>query len=152
MCIRDRCKRVELQCSIDGFGKVNDYQRTGADWTTVSNHLLWYQQNMPEVCGTVILTSWSILNVSSAIDLMSYVRAHLPRFLVWGHLVREPAHLDMKNAPAEMKSKLLDRLDAWTELDELHWVLHNKQVISSQLRQAPLLRANEVLVLSLIHI
>ena len=140
-----QCRRVELQCSIDGFDKVNDYQRTGADWLTITHNLKWYQENLPPVCETMILTSWTILNVNSAIQFMSYVEEQLPRFYVWGHLVRDPAYLDLRNAPADMKNKIIDLLEQWKTLDHLHWIIHNKQVLSSQLQREPLLSCDQVL-------
>ena len=140
-----QCKRVELQCSVDGFGKANDYQRTGADWATLTNNLAWYQQHLPLIIEPMILTSWSLLNVNSAIDFLAFVKQHLPRLYVWGHLVREPAHLDICNVPALMKSTLISRLESWTEYDNLHWVQHNKQVIISQLMASAHMMSSDVL-------
>jgi len=128
-----RCLRVELQCSVDGYKQVNDYQRTGSDWKQVSENLSWYQEHSPDVFDPMILTSWSLLNAGSAIDLLTFVKDTLPRFYVWGHLVREPAYLDICNLPQDLKFKLRSKLDQWSLYDDTHWIRHNKQVIISQL-------------------
>ena len=140
-----QCQRVELQCSIDGYGKANDYQRTGADWTTLTNNLKWYQTHLPSVIEPMILTSWSLLNVNSAIDFLAFVKKHLPRLFVWGHLVREPLHLDICNTPPQFKSVLISRLQRWTEHDDLHWVQHNKRVLISQLMADATMKSDDVL-------
>ena len=59
--------------------------------------------------------------------------------------MREPAHLDICNVPALMKSTLISRLESWTEYDKLQWVQHNKQVIISQLMASAHMMSSDVL-------
>jgi len=134
-----QCSRVELQCSVDGHSKINDYQRTGAEWQKILENLIYYQ-GLSFVFDTMILTSWSLINAGSAIEFLTFVHDNLPRFYVWGHLVRDPEYLDMRNLPNDIKSLLISRLRQWSQFDDLHWIRHNKQVILSQL----ILESNEV--------
>jgi sulfatase maturation enzyme AslB (radical SAM superfamily) len=131
--ILSQCCRVEMQCSIDGYGAINDYQRTGAEWQQLIENLTWYQAHLSPVFDLMILTSWSLINAGSAIDFLTFVHDVLPRFFVWGHLVRDPEFLDIRNLPMDIKSIIRARLDQWSLLDDLHWIRHNKQVIASQL-------------------
>ena len=140
-----RCKRVELQCSIDGYDQINDYQRTGADWSILTHNLSWYQNNLSTVFDLMILTSWSLINANSAIELLTFVQENLPRFYLWGHLVREPSHLDICNIPNAFKVQLTAKLRSWTIYDDKHWIQHNKQVIISQLGSDPNLSPSDVL-------
>ena len=129
----NQCKLIDMQCSIDGFDKVNDYQRTGSVWSTILDNLLWYQDNLNKNYYMVILTTWSLFNATNAKQWLTFVLENLHRYHVWGHTVREPAYLSIHNAPDNAKKLLADQLTAWVELDHIKWVLHNKQVIQSQL-------------------
>jgi sulfatase maturation enzyme AslB (radical SAM superfamily) len=124
-----QCSSVELQCSIDGVGNVNDYIRTGSDWSQITDNLNWYQNNLSEIFSLTILTSWSILNVNHAIDLLTFVKENLSRFNMSGHSVNDPLHLDICNIPDDFKFELLQRLDLWTIYDDIGWVRYNKQVL-----------------------
>ena len=139
------CKQVDLQCSIDGVGKINDYQRTGSDWATLLDNLVWYQRNLSDNFKLVILTSWSIINANDAVGFLGFVIDKLPRYYVWGHLVRDPAYLQINNIPRSAKLNIAARLNSWVVHDNLHWVRHNKQVIQSQFREIPAVPADEVL-------
>jgi len=140
-----RCKQVEMQCSIDGIGKINDYQRTGSVWEELLTNLLWYQENLSDRFKVMILTSWSIINASSSIEFLEFVIDRLPRYYLIGHLVRDPVFLHICNIPDDMKAVLYAKLAAWTVRDDLYWIQHNKQVIQSQLTTPAIMPAIEVL-------
>jgi hypothetical protein len=140
-----RCRIVELQCSVDGMGAINDYQRTGSDWTSLLGNLRWYQREMPSNFNLAILSSWSIVNCYHAAEFMGFCLDELPRFYVWGHPVRKPEHLDMRNLPSSIKEGTMGKLSGWAAGDHLGWVLHNKKVIGSQLALAPNMSPSDVL-------
>lgn len=139
------CRRVELQCSVDGMGPINDYQRTGSDWGLLLENLRWYQRILPENFSLAILTSWSIINCYHAAEFMGFCLDELERYYVWGHPVRTPVHLDMRNLPDGAKATTLAKLRDWTVGDHLGWIAHNKKVIASQLALPQTMLPGEVL-------
>lgn len=140
-----KCKTVEMQCSIDGVGPVNDYQRTGAEWDPLLDNLCWYQTSLPSNFDLAMLTSWSIINCYHAVDFMAFVLDKLQRYSIWGHPVRKPEYLDMRNLPRGIKDGIREELSQWTAADRLGWVLHNKKVIASQLALEPNVPCSDVI-------
>ena len=146
MTLLGKCRVVEFQCSLDGIGAVNDYQRSGGDFATVVENLRWYQDFCPTNFDLAILTSWSIINLSSAIDTLIFVHDTLPRYSCWGHVVREPEWMDVSNLPYAYKQDMIGRLHAWTDLDASMWITHNKQVLTAQLSLDATLPIDQVLL------
>jgi sulfatase maturation enzyme AslB (radical SAM superfamily) len=129
------CRHVNLQSSIDGFGVIGDYQRTGSNWDTVRENLLWYQENLSAPFDLYVLTSWSSINVGQAVEFMCVLANQLPQFKDFGHVIRTPSWLDIKNIPRSLKDDYKAMLDAWADQDHLEWVRHNKQILIHQLSQ-----------------
>jgi sulfatase maturation enzyme AslB (radical SAM superfamily) len=141
----DQCKSIEMQCSVDGIGTINDYQRTGTDWSVLLENLLHYQAVLNHRYSLHMLTSWSLINCNTAIDYMETVINILPRYVHWGHLVYDPAYLAINNVPDDLKTVICDRLAAWVTHDESMVIMHNKNIIISQLRQPSNVTPAEVL-------
>jgi sulfatase maturation enzyme AslB (radical SAM superfamily) len=142
-----QCKKVLIQCSIDGLGKVNDYQRTGAEWANILDNLLWYQQNLNQSFETYLLTSWSSINAGQAIEFMAFTLANLPRYKNWGHVIRNPSWLDICNIPEPLKQQYKHKLASWDQHDSIDWIAHTKSLLMYQLAQPTTLEAGTVLKL-----
>jgi sulfatase maturation enzyme AslB (radical SAM superfamily) len=132
-----QCRQVDISISMDGIGAVNDYQRTGCDWSTLRDNLLEYQHKASGNTVLTILTAWSLLNINQAQTLLSWIAEHLPRFRALADTVWSPAELCARNLPTEIKHTIKARLQAWTELDHVDWVARSKVVIASVLDTEP---------------
>jgi hypothetical protein len=70
------CRLVELYFSIDDVGARFDYQRTGAEWSTVQDNLQWYHSNMPHNHMFNINCVWSYLNFYWLPELVAWYRTN----------------------------------------------------------------------------
>jgi len=70
------CQLIELYFSIDDVGDRFNYQRTGADWKSVTNNLLWYQENMPHNHMFNINCTWSYLNLYYLTELVDWYQSN----------------------------------------------------------------------------
>jgi sulfatase maturation enzyme AslB (radical SAM superfamily) len=133
MSLLDKCRLVELSVSVDGIGKINDYQRSGANWETIEQNLFLYQ----DICGAnfrlELLTAWTYINVNSSIELMQWVINKLPRFSMHGEIVTSPAYFSPRNMPSVIKNTILDKLTAWDKYDSTVWVMRNKSILTFEL-------------------
>lgn len=68
----EECKLVELYFSIDDIGPRFNYQRTGADWTTVQENMMWYKEAMPHNHMFNINCTWSYLNLYYLNELVDW--------------------------------------------------------------------------------
>lgn len=127
------CKLVQLNISIDGIGDVNDYQRTGSNWSDISENLRSYHRSCGENFVLQTTTTWTLLNANGSIEFMSWVHENLPRFSVYGDPVETPSYLCVSNIGQDMKVRILDRLNRWDGLDHIGWVMHNKRVLIDEL-------------------
>jgi hypothetical protein len=70
------CQLIELYFSIDDVGDRFNYQRTGADWKSVTSNLLWYQENMPHNHMFNINCTWSYLNLYYLTELVDWYQSN----------------------------------------------------------------------------
>jgi molybdenum cofactor biosynthesis enzyme MoaA len=71
------CQLIELYFSIDDTGNRFNYQRTGADWNTVTDNVKWYVENMPHNHMFNINCTWSYLNLYYLTDLVDWYQDNL---------------------------------------------------------------------------
>jgi sulfatase maturation enzyme AslB (radical SAM superfamily) len=68
-------KEVRLLCSIDGFGKVNDYIRMPSKWDNIDKNLTFLDENARDLKLTDILLSTTVqaYNILNLNDLFQYL-------------------------------------------------------------------------------
>lgn len=130
-----RFKHVQLNLSIDAYGKANDYIRYGSKWagdgkkTVLSALEFWIQQGLSNKNINVIMSSTlSLLNVFDIPQLMTWWmdkfkdagnKIHINRKTSDGEydgfyklqLAFDPAYIDMNVLPAEYYADIV----AWSE-------------------------------------
>ena len=105
--------RLEVSCSIDGYGKANDYIRYPSRWPVISKNLKILKENLPSA-NIVIYSVHSIYNSFSLIDLAGWLESEFasppPLCLTW---LRHPEQLRPENLPESLKKKALDKQRAF---------------------------------------
>ena len=108
-------KRVLYTVSIDGVGAVIEYQRRGAQWTTIVENVAKIQaSSVHEVVNHVV----TAVNILGAMDFVDWCYANNLKYISISHVFQE--HLGIAAVPPELKTIALDRLIAGRKRYE-HW-------------------------------
>jgi len=100
-------KKVLYTVSIDGVGGVIEYQRRGAQWTTIQRNVIKiHQSSVHEIVNHVV----TAINILGAMDFVDWCHSNDLKFVSVSHVFQE--HLGMTALPPELKSLALDRLRA----------------------------------------
>lgn len=103
----ENCNRLDLNISVDGYKKSNDYIRSGSNFETVEQSLEFYDKLITArpVGSTVIKvhTAVSIYNVNQLYMLNDYVSSKFPRFNKTLQMVQYPVYLNVQNTPVDFK-------------------------------------------------
>lgn len=108
------CDTLNLTISVDGIGKINDYQRTGYDWHRLEGNLRYF--NDVDVCRITnrqIDSTLTLLNVSNYIELHAWIAAEIPGFGRHASCITHPAELRICNIPHGYKQVLKSRFSQW---------------------------------------
>jgi len=101
-----RFNTVNMNFSIDGIGKVNDYIRWGSDWDTVEYNLNKFR----EVADVSLGPTVQIMNVLEHDTYIEYAQAN--DLEIFDNLLMTPDSLHIKNAPQAMKDNI-KHFDYW---------------------------------------
>jgi len=99
-------KRVLYTVSIDGVGDVIEYQRRGADWSTVSANALRINQT-PELHNIINYVATGV-NLLSAMDFVDWCHANNVKFITVSTVFQ--SYLSAAILPPELRNLALERL------------------------------------------
>lgn len=111
-------KQVELGVSIDGFGKVVEYQRWPAKWSQLYtnlqklNNLVKTQSNI-KCWLTVTVTAYNILHIADFVEWKIFesgldsIRSNRP--IISHHVAHRPLVINVRVLPAEIKIQIENR-------------------------------------------
>ena len=107
-------KSVNLFCSIDAFGELNDYIRYPAKWTRLARNLDIIDQQHEELnLGSATLSvTVQIYNILNLHELIEYCRVHFSFIRTVPNLVHlsVPDYFDVQHLPDELKQLATERL------------------------------------------
>jgi sulfatase maturation enzyme AslB (radical SAM superfamily) len=104
-----KCKRLKLDISIDAYGKLNDYIRSGSDWNTIVKNMDFFNSLIDSRENTTIIIVHSavgIYNVNMITELDTFVEQNFPRFLKTKQMIQYPVFLNIQNASDEYKKQI----------------------------------------------
>jgi len=112
----EKFKSTHIQCSIDGIGKMLEYQRHPSKWEVIErNFIKLYNANL-----TVNLTPcWSNLNVLSMADFLEWSR-QFPKSHVAYNEVTMPSYLDWRHMPLNIRNEELTKLKSIVLHQRIH--------------------------------
>lgn len=105
-------KECSIYCSIDAYGKLNDYIRFPSKWSSVSKN---FEELVRECNGNVnfkVIPVISIFSIWSIEKLWSYteeIQRQSNKDISFGThtLLRDPSYLSMRNLPDSAKKELM---------------------------------------------
>ncbi len=108
-----RFKKVRMSFSMDDIGKRFEYQRSGAKWDIVSNHLRQAYQwsRRPEwknvelrICNTL-----SMFNAYYIPEIVNYFSEHFPGLRIFWNPIYDPWQFSIQILPKEIKDMIRER-------------------------------------------
>jgi sulfatase maturation enzyme AslB (radical SAM superfamily) len=111
----DLCAMVYWTVSIDAFGKLNDYIRSGSNWADISRNLQLLQQKANDSANWLpcIGSTVSIYNANLMQELTDWMDSRHPSFLHHHHWYpcNAPEYLSCHRLPEDYLRALADRLE-----------------------------------------
>ena len=105
----EKFNSVDIQLSIDGIGKVNDYIRTGSSWDTVD---LAYQTYLNMPVRVNILTTVQLYNAYDILNVVDYWFAHGAQGNLILNFVDWPRDMQVDLLPQEDREFIARRLES----------------------------------------
>jgi hypothetical protein len=109
-----RFKSVSVSCSIDGYGRLNEYIRRASRWRDIDQnlHVLDRQFHLWNLREVSIHTTVQVYNLLDLHQLYAYLRSGFAHILPAPLLnpLSWPAYLSVQNLPAAIKAVAQERL------------------------------------------
>ena len=124
----EKFKHVRVGASIDGMGKVLEYQRHPAKWDKLHKNLTTLDI-MPDNIQSWLAFTVTAYNIFHMIDFMKWklqdsnfkkINGTRRKPIVSHHVAHNPEHLNIRVLPPELKSIATDKFDEFVE-----WVKDN---------------------------
>lgn len=135
------CKELKLNISIDAYGPLNNYIRSGSEWDKIYNNLSFYNDliylRKDKETSIRIHTAISVYNVNLYQDLEKFTKTNFPRFSNTFQLVQFPVFLSIKNTPTDYKKEVVQFIENSAVIEYLnssgenffgHFVNFNKKL------------------------
>jgi len=126
-------KQVRVGASIDGYGKVLEYQRYPAKWDKLYKNLQRLD-NMPNNIYGWLAFTVTAYNVNHMIDFMKWkltesgfnrINSTKRRPIITHHVAHHPKHLNIRVLPDKAKEKLTRRFESFVDwIDENDFDIH----------------------------
>lgn len=101
-----KCHSVEVNLSIDAYGDLNDFLRTGSKWDEVEKNLKWFYDNFEKIR---IHSTITIYNVNCYDKLIDYIKINFPRINHDFMMVFELEWMKVSNLPDHAKIKVKEK-------------------------------------------
>lgn len=101
-----KCQSVEVNLSIDAYGDLNDFLRTGSRWAEVEKNLKWFYDNFEKIR---IHSTITIYNVNCYDKLIDYIKTNFPRINHDFMMVFELEWMKVSNLPDHAKIKVKEK-------------------------------------------
>lgn len=128
--------KTGLSCSIDGYGKINNYIRSPSEWGTISKNFETYMSDTPDTT-LLIWTTVQVLNVLYIDDLYEWVyslnKKYNRNIALQLFTLTRPKHLSIDVLPLSLKQKALEKLE---NLDDEYLDKNHLAILKSKLQEA----------------
>ena len=103
-------KNVHLFLSVDGVGKVAEYQRYGTKWNEVRNNILRYIEYPFTFNFHSTISAYTILDFERLVDF--YLEVENDKFKLWtARSVHEPSQLKYLNLNLDLRLRAINQID-----------------------------------------
>lgn len=101
-----RCKNLKVNLSIDAYGKLNEFIRSGCNWEEIVKVMDFFHKLHDERDGNTLIQVHSAIGVYNANmmhELDSFVELKFPYFKSVRQMIQYPTFLNLQNMPQEYK-------------------------------------------------
>ena len=113
-----KCRSLRVNISIDGYGKLNEYIRSGSDWEVCVSTMDWFNKlidvRKDKETFIQIHSAIGIYNANLIKELDDFVENSYPRFIRSKQMIQFPVFLNIQNAPTEYKEMIQSTVDKIT--------------------------------------
>ena len=96
-------EKIEIVCSIDGYGEVNEYQRIGSNFEVIEQNIDWYK-SLDANIELRIHSTISMLNIWKIDELVKWSKTATTENISFD-FVQRPSYLDVTIMPDDAKEK-----------------------------------------------
>lgn len=115
-------KLFEVICSIDGYGKVQEYSRFPSNWAQVERNYKTLKQltvhSNVKVLLNITVTSLNVSNLDELLNWVEEQAQEYPYFQQWPYnlnLLSHPVHQQASMLPPSIKNKAIAKLERYKE-------------------------------------
>ena len=101
-----RCKNLKVNLSIDGYGKLNEFIRSGCNWESMLKVMVWFHNLIDQRQDNTLIQVHSALgvyNINLIDELHSFVKQTYPKFSTTVQMIQYPTYLNIQNMPNDYK-------------------------------------------------
>jgi sulfatase maturation enzyme AslB (radical SAM superfamily) len=123
-----RCKHLKLNLSIDAYGKLNDFIRSGSNWDEIVENMKFFDTLIDMRTSDTLIVVHSAIGIYNANlihELNDYVKNNFPRFVKLQQMIQYPVFLNLQNAPDEYKKLIEPFIDDDTKRYMYNNIAHN---------------------------
>jgi len=109
-----KCKELKINISIDGYGELNEYIRSGSNWQTINENLKFFDSLYDKRNSNTLIQVHSavgIYNANMINELDDYIKETFPRFSKTRQMIQYPVFLNIQNAPKKYKDLIAPIVD-----------------------------------------
>jgi organic radical activating enzyme len=131
----ERFKQVRVGASVDGMGKMQEYQRYPAKWEKTLDNLYKVDELPSNIIAWLAFTV-TAYNVNHMIDFMKWklklsgfkkINSTTRRPIITHHVAHHPKHLNVRVLPDEYKKEITEKF-----YEFLEWVKDNNPTVIAQ--------------------
>lgn len=112
-------RMLNLNISIDAYGHLNDYFRSGSDFNVIAENLKWFDElfdlRPPGSTFIKVHTTVSVYNINQLHILEQYLKQHFPRFKNSKQMMQFPIWMNVQNMPEDFKQQVGEILKDYPE-------------------------------------
>jgi len=108
-------KSLSVAVSIDGVGDLNDYFRSGSNFSTVLETAKYFYSfsDLRDNVTFQIITTASVYNINELKNIEKLILEQFPKAHWMIKLLEYPTHASIINLPSDYKKTLLDLMEDW---------------------------------------
>ena len=102
----EKFKDININLSIDAYGKLNEFIRKGCNWNEIITVMDFFHKLYNERDSNTVIQVHSAVGVYNANminDLESFVKENYPRFNTTQQMIQYPVYLNLQNMPQDYK-------------------------------------------------
>ena len=101
-----KCKKVNIDLSIDSYGRLNDFLRKDSDWENVYNNIQWYKKHFDNINVHSAISIYNINKIHEIIDFCIEEKLWHECVVVDG-----PEWMRSRHLPESLKSWILEYIE-----------------------------------------